>query len=59
MIDCGYEKPEVTGWSRANPKDIDLVLEADGIRETGILMSISWAHILIKMDSRTEEITGQ
>src|SRR5512139_1623081 len=28
MVDCGYNKPEVTGWARANPKDIDLVLDA-------------------------------
>jgi len=49
MLDCGYQYPEVTGWARANPKDIDLVLGMDGIRETGILMSISDAHIQVKM----------
>jgi len=48
MLDRGCN-PEVTGWSRANTNDIDLVLEMDGIRETGILMSISDPHILIKM----------
>jgi isopropylmalate/homocitrate/citramalate synthase len=55
MIDCDYDKPEVTGWSRANPKDIDLVLEVDGIRETGILMSISDAHILTKMGLKNRD----
>jgi isopropylmalate/homocitrate/citramalate synthase len=55
MIDCGYDKPEVTGWSRANPKDIDLVLGVDGIRETGILMSISDVHILTKMGLKNRE----
>lgn len=36
MLDRGYEFPEVTGWARANPKDIDFVLSMDGISETGI-----------------------
>jgi len=49
MMECGYSQPEVTGWARANPKDIDLVLGVDGIRETGILMSISDIHIRTKM----------
>ncbi len=49
MLDFGYEHPEVTGWARANPGDIDLVLEMDGIEETGILMSVSDSHILDKM----------
>jgi isopropylmalate/homocitrate/citramalate synthase len=31
MLNKGYEFPEVTGWARANPSDIDLVLEMDGI----------------------------
>jgi isopropylmalate/homocitrate/citramalate synthase len=55
MIDCGYSKPEITGWSRANLKDIDLVLNMDGIRETGILMSISDAHIRTKMGLKNRE----
>ncbi|MBC2746626.1 MAG: isopropylmalate synthase [ANME-2 cluster archaeon] len=49
MLDKGYEFPEVTGWARANPADIDLVLEMDGIEETGILMSVSDSHIIDKM----------
>lgn len=49
MLDKGYEYPEITGWARANPKDIDFVLDMDGIRETGILMSVSDSHILDKM----------
>lgn len=56
MLDYGYQVPEVTGWARANPKDIDLVLSMDGIKELGILMSISDAHITTKMGlkSRSE-----
>lgn len=49
MMDCSYEYPEVTGWARANPSDIDEVLKIGGIRETGILMSISDSHIYDKM----------
>jgi len=49
MQDLGYECPEITGWSRALPADIDFVLDVDGIEETGILMSVSDSHILDKM----------
>ncbi|RLG25875.1 isopropylmalate synthase [Methanosarcinales archaeon] len=49
MLDQGYEFPEVTGWARANPKDIDFVLSMDGLGETGILMSVSDPHITDKM----------
>jgi isopropylmalate/homocitrate/citramalate synthase len=49
MVECGHSQPEVTGWARSNLKDIDLVLKMDGIRETGILMSISDIHIRTKM----------
>jgi isopropylmalate/homocitrate/citramalate synthase len=55
MMKCGHSRPEVTGWARANPKDIDLVLEMDGIRETGILMSISDVHIRTKMGLKGRE----
>ncbi|WP_292471208.1 isopropylmalate synthase [Methanolobus sp.] len=49
MMDQGYEFPEITGWARANPADIDMVLNIDGIEETGILMSVSDPHIVDKM----------
>jgi len=55
MLDYGYEFPEVTGWARANPADIDEVLRVDGIRETGILMSISDSHIYDKMGLKSYE----
>ena len=55
MLDYGYKFPEVTGWARANPADIDEVLKVDGIKETGILMSISDAHIFDKMGLKTRE----
>jgi isopropylmalate/homocitrate/citramalate synthase len=49
MLNKGYEYPQITGWARANPDDIDIILETDGIEETGILMSVSDSHILDKM----------
>lgn len=55
MLDRGYEFPEVTGWARANPKDIDAVLKLDGIKETGILMSVSDSHIIDKMGLASRE----
>lgn len=63
MLDRGYEFPEVTGWERANPNDIDLVLEMDrimdGIKETGILMSVSDSHIIDKMGLASREEAWQ
>jgi len=55
MMDLGYECPEVTGWARANPNDIDYILNMDGIRETGILMSVSDSHIHDKMGLKSRE----
>ena len=46
---------EVTAWARARKEDIDLVLKFDGIRETGILMSVSDAHILQKIGFKSRE----
>ncbi len=55
MLDKGYKHPEVTGWARANTGDIDLVLDMDGIKETGILMSISETHIFDKLGLKKRE----
>ncbi|MGP8330692.1 MAG: homocitrate synthase/isopropylmalate synthase family protein [Methanosarcinaceae archaeon] len=55
MFDYGYEFPEVTGWARAVPEDIDMVLEVDGIKEVGILMSVSDSHIFDKMGLASRE----
>jgi isopropylmalate/homocitrate/citramalate synthase len=55
MMDLGYEKPEITGWARANEKDIDLAIDMDGIEETGILMSVSDSHIYDKLGLNREE----
>jgi 2-isopropylmalate synthase len=55
MMDYGYEFPEVTGWARANPADIDEVLKVDGIKEVGILMSVSDSHVFDKMGLKSYE----
>ncbi|WP_440953612.1 homocitrate synthase/isopropylmalate synthase family protein [Methanococcoides sp. FTZ1] len=55
MFDRGYESPEITGWARAVPADIDLVLDIEDIKETGILMSVSDAHVLDKMGLPSRE----
>jgi len=55
LMDMGFEFPEVTGWTRANPKDIDLAIEMEGIEETGILMSMSDSHVLDKMGLKNRQ----
>lgn len=43
-----YKFPEVTGWIRANKDDLKLVKDM-GIRETGMLTSVSDYHIYLKL----------
>lgn len=47
-LDRGYAYPEVTGWIRAVPKDLELVKKM-GLKETGILTSASDYHIFLKL----------
>ncbi|MDD2900990.1 MAG: histone-lysine N-methyltransferase [Syntrophales bacterium] len=44
----GYLYPEITGWIRAVPADLKLVKEM-GLKETGILTSVSDYHIFLKL----------
>ena len=44
----GYLYPEITGWIRAVPADLVLVKEM-GLKETGILTSVSDYHIFLKL----------
>ncbi len=46
---------EITGWIRAAKEDITLVKEA-GLKETGILTSVSDYHIFMKLNSRRSKI---
>ncbi len=45
----GYTFPEITGWIRAHAKDLTLVKEM-GLKETGILTSVSDYHIFLKLN---------
>ena len=51
--ELGYQYPEITGWIRAEPEDLDLALRMD-LKETGMLTSCSDYHIFykLKMDRR-------
>jgi citrate (Re)-synthase len=44
----GYRYPEITGWIRANKEDLQLV-KTLGLKETGILTSVSDYHIFLKL----------
>lgn len=54
-LEKGYRYPEITGWIRANPKDLKLVKEM-GLRETGILTSISDYHIFFKLNKKRSQV---
>ncbi len=47
-LELDYKYPEVTAWVRANFDDLKLVKEF-GIKETGILTSVSDYHIYLKL----------
>ena len=47
-LNLEYRFPEITGWIRASKKDLQYV-KAMGLKETGILMSISDYHVFLKL----------
>jgi citrate (Re)-synthase len=47
-LERNYRYPEITGWIRASKEDFKLVKEM-GLRETGILTSVSDYHIFLKL----------
>ncbi|RKY59868.1 MAG: histone-lysine N-methyltransferase [Candidatus Latescibacterota bacterium] len=53
-LELDYEYPEVTGWIRANPSDLKLVRDM-GLKETGILTSVSDYHIFLKLGKTRKE----
>ena len=53
----GYAFPQVTGWIRATMADYQLVRQA-GLKETGILTSISDYHIFKKLGSTREKVVA-
>ena len=48
-LERGHKFPEVTGWIRAVKKDFQLVRDM-GLKETGILTSVSDYHIFLKLN---------
>ena len=48
VMSLGHRYPEVTGWIRAHKKDLALVKEL-GLKETGILTSVSDYHVFLKL----------
>ena len=49
-----FRFPEVTGWIRAVKEDVHLVKEI-GLKETGILTSVSDYHIFLKLERHSEQ----
>ena len=47
-LEKSYRYPEITGWIRASKEDFKLVKEM-GLKETGILSSVSDYHIFLKL----------
>lgn len=50
----GLRYPEITGWIRAAKEDIPLVKNA-GIKETGLLTSVSDYHIFLKLNKKRSQ----
>ena len=50
-----YSYPEVTGWIRCNKQDLDLVKEM-GLKETGMLTSVSDYHIYLKLEKDRKQV---
>lgn len=53
-LEKGYKYPVVTGWIRANKNDLKLVRDM-GLKETGILTSISDYHIFLKLKKSRQD----
>lgn len=54
-LERGYAYPEVTGWIRANAEDFKLV-KSLGLKETGILTSVSDYHIYLKLKKNRRRV---
>jgi isopropylmalate/homocitrate/citramalate synthase len=53
-LDLGLKYPEITGWIRAAKEDVRLVKEA-GLKETGLLTSVSDYHIFLKLNKKRSQ----
>jgi len=54
VLALGYRHPKVTGWIRANKKDLKLV-KSMGLSETGVLTSCSDYHIFLKLHKNRKQ----
>jgi isopropylmalate/homocitrate/citramalate synthase len=54
-LELGLKYPEITGWIRAQKDDIKLLKET-GLKETGILTSVSDYHIFLKMNTTRKKL---
>jgi citrate (Re)-synthase len=57
-LGMGHAFPEVTGWIRADAKDLAIV-KGFGLKETGILTSVSDYHIFLKLKSTRAKILDE
>jgi len=57
-LELDYQFPEITSWIRASKKDLQ-VAKSMGIKETGILMSISDYHVFLKLGMTRKEATEE
>ena len=56
-LELGLSFPEITGWIRASKEDVPLVKEM-GLKETGLLTSVSDYHIFLKLNkNRSQAMT--
>ncbi|MBC8230263.1 histone-lysine N-methyltransferase [bacterium] len=53
-LERGYEFPQITSWIRTNKEELRLV-KGMGIKETGILMSVSDYHLFLKLNKTRKE----
>lgn len=53
-LDLGLRYPEITGWIRAAKEDVPLVKQF-GLKETGLLTSVSDYHIFLKLNKKRSE----
>lgn len=56
--ELGLRYPEITGWIRANRSDLKHVKEL-GLKETGILMSVSDYHVFLKLRKNRKEVVQE
>jgi citrate (Re)-synthase len=53
-LKLGLRYPEITGWIRAAKEDVHLVKEL-GLKETGVLTSVSDYHIFLKLNKKRNQ----